>query len=185
MGDVAAADAGIEASVSDRGFDSRRARTTEAPAAYERPARDDDFGPPPGYEPILLPGESISKYQRRSTPAQTHVDEMPSAAWTRFGIFRRRTILRTIPSSKGRSGSEVSETAGANASTEHTGMGQLAAEPLEELHGDHVGDSPVEEHYEESTWEQEEQTEPVTQAPTESFRRSRTNRASRYRRVNI
>jgi hypothetical protein len=31
-------------------------------------------------------------------------------------------------------------------------MGQLAAEPLEELHGDHVGDSPVEEHYEESTW---------------------------------
>ena len=59
---------------SDRGFDSRRARSTEAPAAYERPTRDDDFGPPPGYEPILLPGESISKYQRRSTPAQTHVD---------------------------------------------------------------------------------------------------------------
>ena len=48
-------------------------------------------------------------------------------------------------------------------------MGQLAAEPLEELHGDHVGDSPVEEHYEESTWEQEEQIEPVTQATTESF----------------
>src|SRR5579863_326046 len=32
----------------------------------ERPERSDrsEYGPPPGYQPILLPGESISKYQR-------------------------------------------------------------------------------------------------------------------------
>ncbi len=39
---------------------------TERPERSERPERAerDDFGPPPGYQPILLPGESISKYQR-------------------------------------------------------------------------------------------------------------------------
>src|SRR5437870_1517747 len=31
--------------------------------AYQEPPRT-DFGPPPGYQPIILPGESISKYQR-------------------------------------------------------------------------------------------------------------------------
>jgi ribonuclease G len=42
-----------------------------APARNGRVGRDDrdDYGPPPGYQPILLPGESISKYQRlTSTP---------------------------------------------------------------------------------------------------------------------
>ena len=32
-------------------------------SATDRSERD-DYGPPPGYQPILLPGESISKYQR-------------------------------------------------------------------------------------------------------------------------
>jgi ribonuclease G len=34
----------------------------------DRPGRTDrsDYGPPPGYQPILLPGESISKYSRLS-----------------------------------------------------------------------------------------------------------------------
>jgi Rne/Rng family ribonuclease len=45
----------------------------------ERDTRDsrsnrNDFGPPPGYQPILLPGESISKYQRRA-PAQPLIEE--------------------------------------------------------------------------------------------------------------
>lgn len=36
----------------------------------ERPARADrnDYGPPPGYQPILLPGESISKYAKLTAP---------------------------------------------------------------------------------------------------------------------
>jgi Rne/Rng family ribonuclease len=43
----------------DRGGD--RSSSRPADAAPSRPS-----GPPAGYEPILLPGESISKYQRRS-----------------------------------------------------------------------------------------------------------------------
>src|SRR6185312_2239072 len=38
------------------------------PAAVEPVAEPNDFGPPPGYEPILLPGESISKYRRNQSP---------------------------------------------------------------------------------------------------------------------
>ena len=41
------------------GSDSRFQRS--APAS--RVGRDYDYGPPPGYQPIVLPGESISKYQ--------------------------------------------------------------------------------------------------------------------------
>ena len=61
----------------DRGdrpsYESRFAR----PAASEAPAtsaparsRNSDYGPPPGYQPILLPGESISKYQRLAQQSQ-------------------------------------------------------------------------------------------------------------------
>jgi ribonuclease G len=34
-------------------------------ATTARSGRDYDYGPPPGYQPIVLPGESISKYQRQ------------------------------------------------------------------------------------------------------------------------
>jgi Rne/Rng family ribonuclease len=42
----------------------------------DRPGRNDrtdrsDYGPPPGYQPILLPGESISKYSRLSQSQPT------------------------------------------------------------------------------------------------------------------
>ncbi len=45
-----------------------RTERTESPergGRSERPrAERSDYGPPPGYQPIILPGESISKYQR-------------------------------------------------------------------------------------------------------------------------
>jgi ribonuclease G len=44
------------------GSDSRFQRT---PPSTTRVGRDYDYGPPPGYQPIVLPGESISKYQRQ------------------------------------------------------------------------------------------------------------------------
>ena len=64
----------------DRGHErdlpeSRYARPSETPAqrSNERPERSrSEYGPPPGYQPIILPGESISKYQRfqkQATPA--------------------------------------------------------------------------------------------------------------------
>jgi ribonuclease G len=54
-----------------------------------RPGRDYDYGPPPGYQPILLPGESISKYQKQSRnqaevqvlpPENTAAADRPSSA---------------------------------------------------------------------------------------------------------
>jgi ribonuclease G len=41
----------------------------QRPASTGRPGRDYDYGPPPGYQPIILPGESISKYQRQAQNA--------------------------------------------------------------------------------------------------------------------
>jgi len=57
----------------DRGTDSRYTRPAETARGPED-GRSQPSGPPPGYEPILLPGESISKYQRwaqQPAPAAT------------------------------------------------------------------------------------------------------------------
>jgi len=64
--------------------DSRFQRPT--PAA--RTGGDYDYGPPPGYQPMVLPGESISKYQRQgqtaatvqSAPVETRAEAPVSAA---------------------------------------------------------------------------------------------------------
>jgi len=42
-----------------------------------RSGRDYDYGPPPGYQPIILPGESISKYQRQAASAAPPVEAEP------------------------------------------------------------------------------------------------------------
>jgi len=52
--------------------------TPAAPEASPRPGRD-EYGPPPGYQPIVLPGESISKYQRQAKAAAASAT--PSAAF--------------------------------------------------------------------------------------------------------
>ncbi|MGB6387634.1 MAG: Rne/Rng family ribonuclease [Terriglobales bacterium] len=62
------------------GSDSRFQR----PASTARVGHDYDYGPPPGYQPIILPGESISKYQRQgqatALPAETAPAEPPPPA---------------------------------------------------------------------------------------------------------
>jgi ribonuclease G len=59
----------------DRAFDRSSERTPEPrfarPIEPTRPvesSRSQPSGPPPGYQPMLLPGESISKYQRFAQP---------------------------------------------------------------------------------------------------------------------
>ncbi|HEX8815765.1 MAG TPA: Rne/Rng family ribonuclease [Terriglobales bacterium] len=55
--------------------DSRDSRGSRGGRDRDRGSRDrdrssrDSYGPPPGYQPILLPGESISKYQRQAQAA--------------------------------------------------------------------------------------------------------------------
>ncbi len=76
----------------DRGDRGSRDRGTES--RFQRPAqthvgRDYDYGPPPGYQPIILPGESISKYQRAAqapaAPVETAEPEpTPSAITASF-----------------------------------------------------------------------------------------------------
>jgi len=49
----------------ERGGEQRFSRPAEnAPSRPQEPGRTQHSGPPAGYQPILLPGESISKYQR-------------------------------------------------------------------------------------------------------------------------
>ena len=63
----------------DRGTEPRLARPTEGAAAAvpaaPRPqasGRTQQFGPPAGYQPMLLPGESISKYRGLAPPPAVH-----------------------------------------------------------------------------------------------------------------
>ncbi|MBV9180769.1 MAG: Rne/Rng family ribonuclease [Acidobacteria bacterium] len=60
-----------------RGRRRRRGRRDRGPNGHDRSSRSrepesrperENYGPPPGYQPILLPGESISKYRDRAAP---------------------------------------------------------------------------------------------------------------------
>jgi ribonuclease G len=66
------------------GSESRFQRPTQT----VRTGRDYDYGPPPGYQPIILPGESISKYQRSAqapvAPVDTAAPERPASVATNF-----------------------------------------------------------------------------------------------------
>ena len=57
-----------------------RADRPERPERSARPERSErsEYGPPPGYQPILLPGESISKYQRLAQ-AQPRAESRPAS----------------------------------------------------------------------------------------------------------
>jgi ribonuclease G len=83
----------------ERGPEPRFSRpsTENAPAPVAAPrhqesGRSQQFGPPAGYQPILLPGESISKYrglaqppaaqERRSQQGGTEVSSTPTSVWT-------------------------------------------------------------------------------------------------------
>src|SRR6266550_377193 len=68
----------------DRFPDSKYARAgSETPREPQRT----DFGPPPGYQPIILPGESISKYQRlaQNPAAPASEERAPEAQETLLG----------------------------------------------------------------------------------------------------
>ncbi len=58
---------------SDRGGRFERSSRTERPERSE-------YGPPPGYQPIILPGESISKYARMASAPSAPARETHAAA---------------------------------------------------------------------------------------------------------
>jgi len=60
---------------------AERSDRNERPGRHDRTDRS-DYGPPPGYQPILLPGESISKYSRlnQAQPAAQPRTEAPAVS---------------------------------------------------------------------------------------------------------
>jgi Rne/Rng family ribonuclease len=73
----------------ERVSEPRFSRPTEsAPPRHQESARAQSFGPPAGYQPILLPGESISKYQRfaaqppvpQPAPRESQSELVPASA---------------------------------------------------------------------------------------------------------
>ena len=74
------------AASSDRGERSSRSDSGDGYSASSTPSRTrsrgaDDYGPPPGYQPIILPGESISKYRgRASQPVAANATKETAAA---------------------------------------------------------------------------------------------------------
>ena len=61
----------------DRAPSENRSPRPQSQSQTTRSGRDYDYGPPPGYQPILLPGESISKYQRQAQNVSTPVETRP------------------------------------------------------------------------------------------------------------
>src|SRR6266446_8868176 len=60
---------GSERGERDRSINVAESRPQRPQAPEVRPGRDYDDGPPPGYQPMILPGESISKYRRQGAAA--------------------------------------------------------------------------------------------------------------------
>jgi Rne/Rng family ribonuclease len=100
------------------GPDSRFQR----PSPTVRTGHDYDYGPPPGYQPILLPGESISKYQRQNQSAALPAE--PAAVEQQPAPFVA-SIVASFPEDEPIFAAEV-------------------AEPLHEQH-EHVQEAEVDE----------------------------------------
>jgi Rne/Rng family ribonuclease len=110
----------------DRGSD----RAGERDSRFSRPAEPrTSAGPPAGYQPILLPGESISKYQRwQPTAAPTQTREAPTGAGQEFSDAPT-PLAATFPEDEPifASGEKISEPL----HEQHDDVHPAAEEPLE------------------------------------------------------
>ncbi len=98
----------------------------QRPSSPPRTGRDYDYGPPPGYQPILLPGESISKYQRQGQGVAPAPEE---SAHSEPVELRSADIVENFPEDEPIFASEVSEPL--HEQHDHV----LEAEADEETHG--------------------------------------------------
>jgi ribonuclease G len=93
------------------------------PTPTARSGRDYDYGPPPGYQPIVLPGESISKYQRgaqvrAAVPVETSEAE-PQAA-----------IAASFPEDEPMFAAEATETLSHPRESAHAEVARESREPV-------------------------------------------------------
>ena len=89
--------------------DNRYARPSSDAPRTDRPRGGDyDYGPPPGYQPILLPGESISKYSRRAdTPAQSRSERTTESPTPIANAFPEDEPLFAKAAAVGKAGEDV------------------------------------------------------------------------------
>ncbi|MGD0599521.1 MAG: Rne/Rng family ribonuclease [Terriglobales bacterium] len=122
-----------------------RAGRSASESRFQRPAattarsgRDYDYGPPPGYQPIVLPGESISKYQRQS---QNQAPALPAESAAAVERPASAAILANFPEDEPIFAAEIAETL--HEQHEHV----LDAEIEEEVHGTVSSAAPAAEDY--------------------------------------
>jgi ribonuclease G len=78
---------------------SRESAPPAAPSRSHESSRSQQYGPPAGYQPILLPGESISKYQRyvQQPPVQGRRPQESPALGSGTGSERPTPLAATFP----------------------------------------------------------------------------------------
>ena len=116
----------------DRGSEARFSRPAAetAPPRAQESGRTQQFGPPAGYQPILLPGESISKYQR----------------WAQPPVQEPRTAEQEVEPSASNAEPDVPLAATFPEDEPIFASPSISAEPLHEQHDDSRGNQ--EEHVE-------------------------------------
>jgi len=152
----------------ERGSESRYSRPSESFRGAES-GRTQPSGPPPGYTPILLPGESISKYQRYAQPAAAEPSAPQPVAESRV----EKSVEPEVPVAAAFPEDEPIFAAGPH--TDEPVMTDAVAEPLHEQHEDFR--SVPEEHAEAASatigWKPEfRRPEPAWNEPTRPERAS-------------
>src|SRR6266576_332171 len=144
----------------ERGFERGSERPERAPEPrFSRPvdAPSRPAGPPAGYTPILLPGESISKYQRFAQQAPS--PEIPSSASTgesaRPSTQHPAAVAATFPEDE-----------------PIFAAGEASSEPLHEEHDDvsQVAEETVESAATSTNWSREFRRSEEMSAPAPSWR---------------
>jgi ribonuclease G len=134
--------------VSERAPETRSARppVESAPARPQEFTRSQPSGPPPGYTPMVLPGESISKYQRMAQPAAQAMPARPAVP-----------SVAAVASEPGSAPAPLAATFPEDEPIFAAAAIESAAEPLHEQHED-VGANqyePAESASTSTTWNQE------------------------------
>ncbi len=105
----------------------------------QEPRRSSQFGPPAGYQPILLPGESISKYRGMAPPPVIHEQDFHQA---------RTSQIDPEPSEK--TSESYTDSAAPVAATFPEDEPIFAAGSTEPLHEQHHDAQPVQEEHAEA-----------------------------------
>jgi len=151
---------------SDRGPE-RFSRPVE-PARIMDSSRVQPSGPPPGYQPIILPGESISKYQRYAqqppapeAPARQAVTRVTSEIAPAAPAEPQSPVAAAFPEDE-----PIFAAAGSAAEPLHEQHDHDAHQDFRAIHEAHIEEEQVEEDQLEEEQIEHSQPEPVQSAST-------------------